>query len=158
MANDVRRHYSRYVDGNAARTLPVPEREPARRPQRTTKRPPKKEKYEKRVVVRKKVSLLSVAITIASICLAFYICISYVMVFSDIIVTEKQISSIQSDIERAKMENEMQRENIDSSVDLQEIYDIATKKLGMIHAGKDQVYTYKNSRSDRVVQYSDIPE
>ena len=80
------------------------------------------------------------------------------MVFSDIIVTEKQISSIQSDIESAKMENEMQRENIDSSVDLQEIYDIATKKLGMIHAGKAQVYTYKNSRSDRVVQYSDIPE
>ena len=152
-----RRYYSsRYMEGNAARAIEAPERrynEPARKPVRQPERQPEQETIQK----RKKVSLVSVFITLAAIFAAFYMCVNYVMVYSDIIATEKEISKLESSINRMEQDNKAAYESIDSSVDLQEVYKTATEKLGMAHATDSQVYTYDDKLSDRVIQYSDIP-
>ena len=38
-----------------------------------------------------------------------------------------------------------------------EIYEKATKKLKMVQAESNQIYKYKNRKSDMVKQYADIP-
>ena len=48
--------------------------------------------------------------------------------------------------------------SINTSIDLNEIYEIATKELGMVYAKKDQVLLYDKTESEYVRQYEDIPE
>ena len=43
------------------------------------------------------------------------------------------------------------------SVDLSQVYEIATGELGMIQPVDNQVYKYDNKKSDMVKQYGDIP-
>ena len=70
----------------------------------------------------------------------------------------KEISSLQSQIADISADNDEAYKEIDASVDLETVYNKATKEFGMVPAGKGQVYKYKNKKSDRVIQYSDIPE
>lgn len=142
---------SSYVHGSAARQLTAPERRQREyeQPQRHTKTIPKR---------RKKISILSILFTLSAIAASLYLCVSYVMVYSDITATSKEIASLEAQIADVKASNEVDYEEIDSTVDLSSIYKRATKDLGMVPASKDQIYTYDNRKSDRVVQYSDIPE
>lgn len=160
MADNIRR-FSQYTDGSAARVLELPEREERHYPEREKTYTPdvrrntrKKHKYSK----RKKVSLLSLTLTMASISLILYMCISYIMLYSDIIMAEKEIASLESHISEMKANNTDAYDSINSSVDLREVYKIATKRLGMVHADSDQVFSYDDKRSDRIIQYSDIPK
>lgn len=160
MADNIRR-FSQYTDGNAARALEMPDRDERYYPGRertytpdTHRNTRKKHKYSK----RKKVSLLSVTITMASISLILYMCISYIMLYSDIVMTEKEIAALESNISEMEANNTEAYDSINSSVDLRKIYKIATKRLGMVHADSDKVFSYDDKRSDRIIQYSDIPE
>ena len=44
------------------------------------------------------------------------------------------------------------------SVNLQKIYNIATKDLGMVFANNNQIITYDNNESAYVRQYNDIQD
>ena len=72
-------------------------------------------------------------------------------------MTEKEIATLESQISDLKAKNTEAYDSINSSVDLREVYKIATKKLGMVHADSDKVFSYDDKRSDRIIQYSDIP-
>lgn len=145
------RGYAGYVNGNTARQIAVPERRQHdyEEPQRSTKKLPRR---------RKKVSIISILVTIGAIVASLYLCVSYVMVFSDITATSKKIASLEAKITETTASNEADYEEINSSVDLKTVYDRATKQLGMVPAKRNQVYTYDDQKSDRVIQYSDIPE
>ena len=56
-----------------------------------------------------------------------------------------------------KEDYESDYQAITDSVDLAEIYEKATKKLKMVQAESNQIYKYKNRKSDMVKQYADIP-
>ena len=43
-------------------------------------------------------------------------------------------------------------------MDLDYIYDVATKELGMVYANKDQILLYDKTESEYVRQYEDVPE
>ena len=157
MADKKNRLYYEYTDGSAARTIEMPE-EDSRQSGRDGRKKRRKARPEKRVHTRKKVSLGSVFLTLAAVVMTLYLCISYIMLYSDILVNEKDISSLQSQITMLKIENDNEMKKIDASVNMQEVYATATEKLGMVHAGADRVFKYKNKRSDRVIQYSNIPD
>ena len=55
-------------------------------------------------------------------------------------------------------ENDALETSINTSVDLNKIYEIATKELGMVYARKNQVLLYDKTESEYVRQYEDIPE
>ncbi len=47
---------------------------------------------------------------------------------------------------------------LNTSLDLKNIYEIATSELGMVYQKENQVIPYKSNKSDYVKQYADIPE
>ena len=47
---------------------------------------------------------------------------------------------------------------LDSMVDLSEIYEIATEKLGMVYSQPGQTLYYSQNSDDYVIQYKDVPE
>ena len=90
--------------------------------------------------------------------MSLYLCLGYIKLYTDISATSKAIVQLESQIEGLQSSNASAYEEIDSSIDLQEIYRIATEELGMVHATDGQVYTYDNKKSDRVIQYGTIPQ
>ena len=60
--------------------------------------------------------------------------------------------------EKLKGDNDALLTRINTSVDLDYVYKVATEELGMVYANKDQVRLYNKTESEYVRQYEDIPE
>ena len=98
-----------------------------------------------------------VLLTIASM-FTLNLCVSYLQVQSSITARMHNIERLESQLEKLKAENDALETNINTSIDLNKIYEIATKELGMVYAKKDQVLLYDKTESEYVRQYEDIPE
>lgn len=57
-----------------------------------------------------------------------------------------------------KKENADDLNRIETSVNLEEIRDIAINELGMVYASQDNVVLYKNTSQNYVSQYEDVPQ
>ena len=68
------------------------------------------------------------------------------------------IETMEAHLEKLKAENDALETSINTSIDLNKIYEIATKELGMVYAKKNQVLLYDKTESEYVRQYEDIPE
>ena len=98
-----------------------------------------------------------VLLTIASIC-TLYLCIQYLHVQSSITARMHNIEVMEAKLEKMRAENDALETSINTSIDLNKIYEIATKELGMVYARKNQVLLYDKTESEYVRQYEDIPE
>lgn len=87
-----------------------------------------------------------------------YLCFNYVQVQTNINTRINSIDQKKKEYDRLKSENDALQNSIDTSMDLNEIYRVATQELGMVYAGKDQVITYDKTESEYVRQYEDIPQ
>jgi cell division protein FtsL len=94
---------------------------------------------------------------ISAVLVTVAVCFAYLYVQSGITSMKNQVVSLQAEIAQTKQENQETYEKIMDSVDLSEVYAIATGELGMTQAVDNQVYKYNNSKSDMVKQYGDIP-
>lgn len=92
---------------------------------------------------------LAIAITMVS-------CISYVKVQNTRTNNVAVINSLKNELADLKEANDQKKLAIDSSINYDYIYKIATEELGMVHAGKDQVVKYQSGESEYVIQYSNI--
>lgn len=153
MAGNMRR-YSEYIDGSAARKL----REHYNSDSYTIQEEEISAEQKQHIKRRKRVNILSVIVMAAAIMASMYLCISYIMAYSEITGTSKDISRLRSEISETQAFNEEAYKEIDASLNLEDVYEKATKEYGMVPADKSQIYTYDNKKSDRVIQYSDIPE
>lgn len=104
-----------------------------------------------------KMDLFSVLFLTIAIGVTAYTCVGFLKVQSQVTSMSKQTASMEKEILELKEENKTIAENITSDIDLDYIYKVATKKLGMVHPSEDQVVTYKSTKSDAVKQYGDIP-
>ena len=98
-----------------------------------------------------------ILLTIASIC-TLYLCVNYLHVQSSITARMHNIESLETQLEQMKAENDALETSINTSVDLDHVYKVATEELVMVYAGKDQVLLYNQTESEYVKQYEDIPE
>jgi cell division protein FtsL len=87
-----------------------------------------------------------------------FICCNYLRVQSSVTSKMKKIESMESKIEKIKNENDALEARINSYVNLDNVYKVATGELGMVYASKDQVITYDKTESEYVRQYEDIPK
>ena len=61
-------------------------------------------------------------------------------------------------MESVKSENDALAIRINTYVDLDYVYKVATEELGMVYANKDQVLLYDKTESEYIRQYEDIPQ
>lgn len=151
---NVRRQYQ-YIEGSAVRKL-QPEydyEEERRRQQKPERKPYKRKKYKK-----PNMDIGTAIGMTAAVAVTAFLCVHYLQVQADITTMSKKTATMESTIASMKENNDTALESVTSSIDLSNIYKIATEELGMVHAGKDQVITYNSTKSDSVKQYGDIPK
>lgn len=98
-----------------------------------------------------------VALTIAAFC-ALSICVNYLHVQSSIMGRIHHIEQLEQEIEQLRSNNDALQTRINTEIDLDHVYKVATEELGMVYANKDQVILYDKTESEYVRQYEDIPE
>ncbi|QHQ62049.1 cell division protein FtsL [Anaerocolumna sedimenticola] len=152
-----RYQYNNYsIDGSNARKLQVipgygePEEiEPIRQPAREKRRKPKADIG---------IDLFSVLFLTIAIAVTLYTCINYLQVQSDLTEQNKEIAQLEHNLVKLQNQNKDALSQLNTSLDLNYIYKIATKELGMVYPKDNQIITYKSNLSDYVRQYEDIPE
>jgi len=105
-----------------------------------------------------KLDLISIFCMVATLVTVGYICVSYLRVQESITVRTKEIAGKESELAELKTENDIEYNRVEADVDLKQIYKIATKQLGMVHADKENVIPYSEIKSDFVKQYGEIPD
>ena len=147
-----------YIHGNTVRKVQpdrIPERKTAvKRQNRTVASYTVRRNQEKALQMNLPFVIM---LTIASVC-TLYLCVSYLQVQSSITSRIRNIASLESEIETLKSENDALETSINTYVDLDHVYEVATKDLGMVYANKDQVILYNKTESEYVRQYEDIPQ
>lgn len=69
-----------------------------------------------------------------------------------------KISKLETQLENLKVENDAFEQSIDTNIDLEYVYDVAVHKLGMVHAGAENIIQYDKTESEYVRQYEQIPQ
>jgi cell division protein FtsL len=155
------RHYEdfEYFEGNTVRklsTVPDYNRERVERNQDNQRRQQVRRGASKREQTMG-IDLVSLMFLTAAIIVTMYVCVEYLQVQSGITGMSKEIVSLENQVLDLKNENATTLEQVNASVDLAYVYEVATKQLGMVHAKNNQVITYNGVKSDYVRQYDDIP-
>jgi cell division protein FtsL len=151
-----------YINGNTVREL---ETSPARKP----KTNPREQEEQKRRARRKNAARRNreralymskgyVAFLTLCVALSAFFAVTYVKVQADVTQRMKTIASLESQITDLRADNDANYKRITTSVDLNEIKDIAMNQLGMTYASEDQIIYYSVENSNYMDQYSDIPE
>lgn len=143
---------SNYVTGTAARRLETPVRQMENQEKRHTVTARKSQEKALPMDLPYVVML-----TIAAIC-TLYLCINYLQLQSTVAARLNHIEALEKSIETLKADNDALETRINTSVDLDYVYKVATEELGMVYANKDQVRLYHKTESEYVRQYEDIPE
>lgn len=142
-----------YVDGNTVRKASaLPRRREQQRPQREPKRYPVRQPVKMPGISGKGFLFLT-----AMLSAVMFMGFSYLSTQSEVRQMKNEVVAMQTDIAQQRELYEEEYQNIENSVDIAKIYERATKKLKMVHAENNQVFTYTNKKSDLVKQYADIP-
>ncbi len=94
---------------------------------------------------------------VAASCCTLFICINYLQVQTTMTRRMDRIKSLEKQLDSLRAENDTLQTRINTSVDLDHVYKVATEELGMVYAGKSQVRMYHQTESEFVRQYEDIP-
>ena len=162
--NNKKYYKSGYIYGTAARELAEPlrkEPEKVERRRNLTQEEERKllrKKYaEENVRKASKIGVLYTLFIAAAVGITLLVCSNYIMVINQGNENNARIVALQEELNELKEDNDQKKLSIDTSVDYNYIYDIATKELGMIHAGSEHVIKYESGESEYVIQYTDVP-
>lgn len=159
MAERYRSDYTKvYIDGNTAkklRSMRVPGGEKIRRP-KTGKKINYQVKRNQEKALQMNLPYVMM-LTLASVC-TLYLCVNYLHLQSSITSRIHNIETLEKELEALKSENDALETDINTSLDLDYVYRIATQELGMVYADKSQVILYNKTESEYVRQYEDIPK
>lgn len=159
--NNQRRHIpnyrkNTYVEGNTVRQInTVPNRREEERIEREKRR---RQQLNPGNIAIPGVSLGNVIFLACIAAILIGVTISFISTQNRSVALKKQVVSLQREIQEQKILNDEKYEEILNGVDLADIYKKATRKLNMVRAENNQVYKYKNKKSDMVKQYAKVPE
>ena len=135
-----------------------PERVPVRRSPDEVRRPAVNHKVRRNREKALQMDLpYVIMLTIAAVC-TLCLCVNYLHLQSSITTRIHTIESLESELETLKTENDALQTNINTSVDLDHVYKVATEELGMVYANKNQILQYDKTESEYVRQNEDIPK
>lgn len=101
--------------------------------------------------------LFAVGIVVAVVIILF-LCVDYVQLQTDIRVRLNSINSMEDELAELISENKVLENQVSSYIDLDSVYDIATKELGMCYPVNGQIVYYEGTDSEYVRQYGSISE
>lgn len=145
-----------YVQGNTVRQIQL------ERPEYLDRAPERQRRPQSYTIKRNQEKALQmdlpylIALVIAA-CLALKICANYIQIQSEMTARMDTIQQLELELEALKSENDALETRINTYVDLDHVYKVATEDLGMVYAGKEQVLLYNKTESEYVKQYEDIP-
>ena len=146
-----------YVNGTAARNMAA-ERERTRKQRVVQYRQDMSHTVRKNQEKALQMNLpYVIMLTLAAVC-ALYICIGYLHVQSSMTAKIHNIETLEQQLEQLRSENDALQTRINTDMDLDHIYKVATEELGMVYANRNQVLLYDKTESEYVRQYEDIPK
>ena len=92
----------------------------------------------------------------ATMVVIFITLVKYISLNIEISHKAKEITELRKELTTAIMENDNMEMSINSSIDYDYIYQVATEELGMVYASQSQIVTYDHKDSEYVVQYKDV--
>ena len=154
-------HRQAYMYGSAApklepKRVPQQEREVKRPPRQATARTSSRVRRNQEKALQMDLPYV-ILLTIASLC-TLYLCVNYLHLQSSITGRMHHIEQIEAELEQYKSENDALETSINASVDLNEIYRIATEELVMVYANRNQVLLFDKTDNGYVRQFEEIPE
>ncbi len=151
-----------YVEGSAARNLyALPDEGSPKSPQKHKRKP----NQPARTAVRPRQGVTTLplsgaselVLTVAAV-FTLIMCVQYVQLQSEITYRLKNINRLETELNELVLQNNETDNRINSFIDLDYIYRVATQELGMRYANKNQIYKYNNSGAEYIRQYKEIPE
>ncbi|MDE6567674.1 MAG: hypothetical protein K2K70_08080 [Lachnospiraceae bacterium] len=148
-----------YVDGNTVRridTLPRRSEEERRREEE------RQEQQIRRRVLQQPVrmpwvDMKSILFLAAVAAVTLYVCFNYIQAQNQMQEQKNRVVQMEYSIASQRESNNDTYQEILDSVDLSEVYNRATGKLGMVQAQDNQIHKYQSKKSDTVKQYGKIP-
>ena len=145
-----------YVDGNTVRKMKVYETVRITRP----RRPLQKTERQKQVI--RKVDRQKQAIRLSCIGFSVAVLVALCVVMLSLIVKNNdlnaEISRMETEWEELKAQNDSKEYDMNTSVDLNHVVEVATKELGMVRSTTGQIRIYDSSDSEYVKQLAEIPD
>lgn len=100
---------------------------------------------------------LFTVLMVAAMAVLLFTCSGYIGLINNRTSNEKTINTLQSELEDLKNTNDQRQLAIDTSINYEYIYKVATEELGMVYADPNQVVDYESGESNYVIQFSDVP-
>lgn len=145
---------SGYIYGNTVRReMELPERQ-----RRARRRSIEKVDSQRRIEGALSMDAPYVIMLTLALIVVLGMCVAYLRVQADITARIKNIEAQEKLLEQYVTDNDALQSRIDASIDLDEIYRVATEELGMVYANKDQVISYEKAPTEYVRQYDNITE
>lgn len=152
-----------YIEGNAVRQLQPayePEIERPQRPKEPERKvDPKVEQRRRKRLAKDTVIDFKYTMLVACVCLtSLFSCAGFLQMQAQISDQRTSIAAMQTELSQLTNENVAKEEQLNSSVNLNEIYTKASKEFGMKYADSKHIVLYESADPDYVRQYQDIPE
>ena len=147
-----------YVNGNTVRKT-APDPRYAREIRKEIEEAPRRESTAVRRNRERALSLSlpHVIILLAATVLVVLVCVNYLKVTTEINRSLKHITALEKELSSLKSDNQILADRIEARVDLDEVYELATQKLGMVYRDDNERVTYTEREREYVRQYEDVP-
>ena len=144
-----------YVDGSTVRKLrTAPD---IRREEEQYRVPPKRRQAASSPKAFSGINFASLVVLTFAIIATVYVCVDYLKLQTQVSQMKKSIVKTEQELTALINENDAAYEAIETAVDLDYIYQVAVKELGMVYPNNNEIITYKSSSTNYVRQYEDIP-
>lgn len=154
-----KRYRTEYIYGSEApkRLYAEPERVPRKRRVSTEEQHRQESIAIEREGNRKVGVLFTLLVTFAIAVMALS-CVKYITVINTKSTSTSKAAALESELQVLREDNAQTKLSIDTSIDYDYIYRVATEELGMVYAGEDQIIHYQSGESEYVMQFFDIPK
>lgn len=142
-----------YVDGNTVRrvqALPQEEMQQHRMRISRTARKNRERAQSMSMVFVLFLALVSTAVLAA--------CIQFLQLKAQITGSIQTAAELESSYNQLKADNDAYESQVNSSVDLNQVKEIAMGRLGMKYPSENQIFTYQIQKDSHVRQYQDVPD
>ncbi|MCM1282565.1 MAG: hypothetical protein NC180_05765 [Muribaculaceae bacterium] len=149
-----------YVRGNTVRELEVPVRRERRSKEeleeisRRKRRKNAARRNRARAMGMNRAYVAFLSMCVMAVAAA---AVMLVQLQSQVSARMRRVSALQSDVNDQRAENDARYKSIITSVDLNQIRDVAVNELGMSYPTEEQVVYYTVDNNNFMDQYSDIP-